>query len=145
MSEKKETKLPIEERANGLIRPIEKVEKPVEMPAPVKRKPGRPPKNKTAGNVAPKNTTKKRQTKGNGTKEMAGGKEAVAVTTQEEDEDVTGPTLSKEEIKKRYDEQRERENAGGWSGAVDRDDLSSMIAEEGAKRIKKDRERANRR
>ena len=53
--------------------------------------------------------------------------------------------LSKDEIKKRYDEQRERENAGGWSGAVDRDDLSSMIAEEGAKRLKKDRERANRR
>ncbi|GAB7327084.1 hypothetical protein MBLNU13_g11008t2 [Cladosporium sp. NU13] len=53
--------------------------------------------------------------------------------------------LSKDEIKKRYDEQRERENAGGWSGVVDRDDLSSMIAEEGAKRLKKDRERANRR
>lgn len=53
--------------------------------------------------------------------------------------------LSKEEIRKRYEEQRERENAGGWSGAVDRDDLSSMIAEEGAKRLKKDKERANRR
>lgn len=53
--------------------------------------------------------------------------------------------LSKDEIKKRYDEQRERENAGGWSGAVDRDDLSSMIAEEGAKRLKKDKERASRR
>lgn len=53
--------------------------------------------------------------------------------------------LSKDEVKKRYDEQRERENAGGWSGAVDRDDLSSMIAEEGAKRLKKDKERAGRR
>ncbi|CAI5708801.1 unnamed protein product [Peronospora destructor] len=98
----KETKLPIEERANGILRPIEKVEKPVEMPAPVKRKPGRPPKNKTAGNTAPKNTPKKRQTKGGDTKETAGGiggKEAVAVTTQEEDEDATESTLSKEEIK----------------------------------------------
>lgn len=53
--------------------------------------------------------------------------------------------LSKDEIKKRYEEQRERENAGGWSGAVDRDDLSAMIAEEGAKRLKKDKERASRR
>ncbi|KAL1583012.1 hypothetical protein WHR41_08478 [Cladosporium halotolerans] len=53
--------------------------------------------------------------------------------------------LSKEEIRKRYEEQRERENAGGWQGTVDRDDLSSMIAEEGAKRLKKDKERASRR
>lgn len=53
--------------------------------------------------------------------------------------------LSKDEVKKRYEEQRDRENAGGWSGNVDRDDLSSMIAEEGAKRLKKDRERAGRR
>ncbi|KAM0714029.1 hypothetical protein Q7P37_010993 [Cladosporium fusiforme] len=53
--------------------------------------------------------------------------------------------LSKDEIKKRYEEQRERENAGGWSGNVDRDDLSAMIAEEGAKRLKKDKERASKR
>jgi splicing factor 3B subunit 2 len=53
--------------------------------------------------------------------------------------------LSKDEIRKRYEEQRERENAGGWSGTVDRDDLTSMIAEEGAKRLKKDKERASRR
>ncbi|CAH0493415.1 unnamed protein product [Peronospora farinosa] len=98
----KETKLPIEERANGLVRPIERAEKPVEMPAPAKRKPGRPPKNKTAGNAVPKSTPKKRQTKGDDAKEMAGGiggKEAMAVTTQEEEEDATGSTLSKEEIK----------------------------------------------
>ncbi|RMX64661.1 hypothetical protein DD238_006419 [Peronospora effusa] len=98
----KETKLPIEERANGLVRPIERAEKPVEMPAPAKRKPGRPPKNKTAGNAAPKSMPKKRQKKGDDTKEMAGGiggKEAMAVTTQEEEEDATGSTLSKEEIK----------------------------------------------
>jgi splicing factor 3B subunit 2 len=53
--------------------------------------------------------------------------------------------LSKDEIRKRYEEQRERENAGGWSGTADRDDLTSMIAEEGAKRLKKDKERASRR
>lgn len=51
--------------------------------------------------------------------------------------------MSKEELQRRYEEQRERENVGGWQGAGggDRDDLSQMIAEEGAKRLKKDKER----
>lgn len=53
--------------------------------------------------------------------------------------------LSKEEVKKRYEEQRQRENAGGWSSTVETDDLSSMIAEEAAKRLKKDKERSSRR
>jgi splicing factor 3B subunit 2 len=53
--------------------------------------------------------------------------------------------LSKEEIKKRYEEQRQRENAGGWASTTETEDLSSMIAEEAAKRLKKDKERLSKR
>jgi splicing factor 3B subunit 2 len=53
--------------------------------------------------------------------------------------------LSKDEIKKRYEEQRQRENAGGWAGTTETEDLSSMIAEEAAKRLKKDKERSSKR
>ena len=48
--------------------------------------------------------------------------------------------LSKEDLQKHYDEGRKVEAAGQWGGLYD-DDLSSMIAEEGAKRLKKDQER----
>jgi splicing factor 3B subunit 2 len=47
--------------------------------------------------------------------------------------------LSKEEIQKKYERER-REQANPWGG-VDQDDLSSMIAEESRKRLKKDGER----
>lgn len=54
--------------------------------------------------------------------------------------------LSKDEIKRRYEDQKQRENVGGWGGAaVDQDDLSQMIAEESAKRQKRDAERRGRR
>ncbi|KAE8983675.1 hypothetical protein PR001_g23386 [Phytophthora rubi] len=102
----KEIKLPIEERADGLLKPEEKteeVDEPAdEAPAPVKRKPGRPPKNKTGAKPAPKKTPKKRQPKEENAEEATGvneGKEAAVATTQEEEEDAAGPTLSKEEIK----------------------------------------------
>ncbi|CAH0476812.1 unnamed protein product [Peronospora belbahrii] len=96
----KETKLPIEERANGLLRPLENVKESVEMAAPARRKPGRPPKNKTAVYAGLKAAPKKRQSKGDEVEEMSNrnsGKEARIA--QEEEADVTGPTLSKEEIK----------------------------------------------
>ncbi|KAK7515175.1 uncharacterized protein IWZ02DRAFT_471285 [Phyllosticta citriasiana] len=51
--------------------------------------------------------------------------------------------LSKDEIKKQYDAQRHAEQQGTWGGY--QDDLSSMIAEESAKRLKKDQERRSRR
>ncbi|EGZ21218.1 hypothetical protein PHYSODRAFT_492141 [Phytophthora sojae] len=100
----KEIKLPIEERADGLLKPVENVEEESadEAPAPAKRKPGRPPKGKAAAKPAPKKTPKKRQTKEESAEEAADdkdGKEAAVVTTQEEEEEAAGPTLSKEEIK----------------------------------------------
>ncbi|KAG7379605.1 hypothetical protein PHYPSEUDO_008356 [Phytophthora pseudosyringae] len=97
----KETKLPIEERADGLLKPEEKVEPADEAPAPVKRKPGRPPKVKPAAKAAPKKTPKKRQSKGEAEEAAGGkvGKEAASAPAQEEEEDAAGPTLSKEEIK----------------------------------------------
>jgi len=51
--------------------------------------------------------------------------------------------LSKDEVKKRYEAGRQ-EQANPW-GRVDQDDLSSMIAEESRKRLKKDEERRSRR
>ncbi|EKG11258.1 PSP proline-rich [Macrophomina phaseolina MS6] len=51
--------------------------------------------------------------------------------------------LSKDEVKRQYEMQRQAEQQGGW-GAY-QDDLSSMIAEESAKRLKKDQERRGRR
>ncbi|KAL3663541.1 hypothetical protein V7S43_011428 [Phytophthora oleae] len=89
----KEIKLPVEERADGLLKPQEKVEAAIAPPAPVKRKPGRPPKAKTA--------VRKSQTARKSVQEVADvtdGKEASA-STQEEEEDSAGPALSKEEIK----------------------------------------------
>ena len=52
--------------------------------------------------------------------------------------------LSKEEVKRRYETQRQQEGAGNWQSggmSVDQDDLSQMIAEESAKRQKRDQER----
>ncbi|KAH9826394.1 mRNA splicing, via spliceosome [Teratosphaeria destructans] len=48
--------------------------------------------------------------------------------------------LSKEQMKQLYEEQRRREGGGGWQGGqtVDQEDLSAMIAEESAKRQKRD-------
>ncbi|OQN95448.1 hypothetical protein B0A48_18404 [Cryoendolithus antarcticus] len=54
----------------------------------------------------------------------------------------------KEELKRRYEAQREREGGGGWqggSGGMEREDVSQMVAEEGAKRLRKDRERREKR
>ncbi|KAK7706194.1 hypothetical protein SLS57_009733 [Botryosphaeria dothidea] len=51
--------------------------------------------------------------------------------------------LSRDEVKRQYEAQRQAEQQGGW-GAY-QDDLSSMIAEESAKRLKKDQERRSRR
>ncbi|KAG6623066.1 Transcription elongation factor S-II, central domain [Phytophthora cinnamomi] len=122
----KEIKLPIEERADGLLKPEEKVEEEegaaVEPPPPVKRKPGRPPKNKAAAaKPAPKKTPKKRQAKGENAEEAAddkGGKEtAVATTTQEEEEDAAGPTLSKEEIKAKVASRKTPKKKGADDGA----------------------------
>eukprot|EP00644_Phytophthora_capsici_P006862 jgi/Phyca11/504513/fgenesh2_kg.PHYCAscaffold_8_\ len=85
----KEIKLPVQERADGLLKPQEKVKVAID-PAPVKRKPGRPPKAKTA--------VRKSQTARKSSQEAADVKEAPA-STQEEEEDSAGPALSKEEIK----------------------------------------------
>ena len=50
--------------------------------------------------------------------------------------------LSREEVKRQYETQRAQQGGTGWQGAaVDQDDLSQMIAEESAKRQKRDRER----
>ncbi|ETK70971.1 hypothetical protein L917_21421 [Phytophthora nicotianae] len=95
----KETKLPIEDRADGLLKPVEMVavQQPADMPTPVKRKPGRPPKAKTAPKATPTKNPKKRLTKDE-TEEVTDEKEATPATTQEEEEETT-PPLSKEEIK----------------------------------------------
>ena len=53
--------------------------------------------------------------------------------------------MSKDELRKQYEAQRQQEGGGGWKGVVDQDDLSQMIAEESAKRQKRDKERAKRR
>jgi splicing factor 3B subunit 2 len=51
--------------------------------------------------------------------------------------------LSKEEIQKKYERER-REQANPWGSRIDQDDLTSMIAEESRKRLKKDDERRKR-
>ena len=52
--------------------------------------------------------------------------------------------LSKDEVRKQYDAERQQAgNNGGWS--VDQEDLSQMIAEESAKRQKRDEERSKKR
>ena len=52
--------------------------------------------------------------------------------------------LSKEDMQKQYDVGKKAENAAQFGQVYD-DDLSQMIAEEGAKRLKKDQERKTRR
>ena len=52
--------------------------------------------------------------------------------------------LSKDEVKRQYETQRQQQGAGSWQSGgmtVDQDDLSQMIAEESAKRQKRDQER----
>ena len=50
--------------------------------------------------------------------------------------------MSKDEVKRQYEAQRAQQASGGWQGGVvDQEDLSQMIAEESAKRQKKDRDR----
>lgn len=49
--------------------------------------------------------------------------------------------LSKDQVKQRYDETHTRERSGQWRGKVDQDDLSQMIAEENAKRLKRNQGR----
>jgi splicing factor 3B subunit 2 len=53
--------------------------------------------------------------------------------------------LSKDEVRRQYEAQRQQ-GGGGWQGGVvDQEDLSQMIAEESAKRQKRDNERRQRR
>ncbi len=52
--------------------------------------------------------------------------------------------LSKDEVKRRYEAQKQAEQ-GPWGGRVDQDDLSAMIADESRKRLKKDEERRSKR
>jgi len=49
--------------------------------------------------------------------------------------------MSKDELKRQYETQRTQQGGGGWKGVVDQEDLSQMIAEESAKRQKRDQER----
>lgn len=49
--------------------------------------------------------------------------------------------LSKEELQRQFESQRQAQGEGQWKGRVDQEDLSQMIAEEGRKRLKQDRER----
>lgn len=53
--------------------------------------------------------------------------------------------LSKEELARRYDAQRQAQYQSNWAGGIDQEDLSNMIAEENKKRLKKDDDRRNRR
>lgn len=55
-----------------------------------------------------------------------------------------GEGLSKNEIRKQYDDTRQRERLGQWQGKVDQEDLSAMIAEENAKRLRRNDERRGR-
>lgn len=49
--------------------------------------------------------------------------------------------MSKEELARRYEAERTQQNSGGWQGGST-EDFSGMVAEETAKRQKRDRERA---
>jgi splicing factor 3B subunit 2 len=54
--------------------------------------------------------------------------------------------LSKDEVRRQYEAQRTQQQSGAWKGGVvDQEDLSAMIAEEHAKRRRKDEDRAARR
>lgn len=48
--------------------------------------------------------------------------------------------LTKEEMQRQFESQRREGQGGQWSGMVDQEDLSQMIAEESRKRLKKDQE-----
>ncbi|KAG8625882.1 hypothetical protein KVT40_006283 [Elsinoe batatas] len=74
-----------------------------------------------------------------GRKRKAQGDVEVSVDV----DDLEGKGLSRKEMERRYEEGRRED--GQWKGKVDQDDLSDMIAEEGRKRIKKDREDMERR
>lgn len=52
--------------------------------------------------------------------------------------------MSKEDLQRVYEQQRAAENRGFQGSGVDQEDLSGMVAEESAKRQKRDRERAQR-
>ncbi|CEG48430.1 Transcription elongation factor S-II, central domain [Plasmopara halstedii] len=103
----KEAKLPIEERANGILKPVNRITDveflPDKIPLSVKRKPGRPPKAKPALKTTPKKTPAKRSSKeeAEDIAKLSGKKDDASAVTQEEgeDADVVVPTLSKEEIK----------------------------------------------
>lgn len=101
----KEIQLPIEERANGLLKREERTEATEELvekpPAPVKRKPGRPPKAKPLVKTAPNIPVKKRLIKDEPGESVC-GKEVIETrpaVLQHEEEGVSIPSLSKEEIK----------------------------------------------
>lgn len=49
--------------------------------------------------------------------------------------------MSKEELRKQYEVESAQQNSGGWQGGAT-EDLSGLVAEESAKRQKRDRERA---
>ncbi|KAF2168063.1 hypothetical protein M409DRAFT_65603 [Zasmidium cellare ATCC 36951] len=49
--------------------------------------------------------------------------------------------MSKEELARRYEAERVQQNSGGWQGGAS-EDFSGLVAEETAKRQKRDRERA---
>lgn len=49
--------------------------------------------------------------------------------------------LSKEEVQKQFEAQRQAQAGGQWKGTVDQEDLSQMIQEESRKRLKQDQAR----
>lgn len=52
--------------------------------------------------------------------------------------------MSQDELKRQYDAQRSSQGGGGWQGGVDQEDLTQMIAEEAAKRAKRDAQQGQR-
>lgn len=60
------------------------------------------------------------------------------------DVSVDPENMSKEELQRRYEAQRAQENRGFQGSGVDQEDLSGMVAEESAKRRKRDQERSQR-
>jgi splicing factor 3B subunit 2 len=53
--------------------------------------------------------------------------------------------LSKDEVAKQYEAERQQQKSSNPWSRVDQDDLSQMIADESRKRMKKDEERRSRR
>ena len=49
--------------------------------------------------------------------------------------------MTKDQVNRQYENQRAQQGGGGWQGSVDHEDLSGMVAEETAKRQKRDKER----